>query len=137
MNVENNENLVERVINMVPAQMRAAVEKLAERPLSSGASLAETINQYSRTINTAAAARPDLDINLAECISRSLLSLLQDNWHSMDEQQRTVLQIACYYYIEEDDDQGDLESVYGFDDDAELLNAVLDCLGRSDLTVQI
>ena len=44
---------------------------------------------------------------------------------------------ACYYFVESDDQDGDLESVYGFDDDAEVLNEILELLNRPDLTVQI
>ena len=41
--------------------------------------------------------------------------------------------MACDYYIEEEDEEGDLDSVFGFDDDAELLNVVLNCKARERL----
>ena len=48
-----------------------------------------------------------------------------------------LIQAACYYFVENDDEDGDLQSVYGFDDDAELLNVILEHLDRPDLVIQI
>ena len=48
-----------------------------------------------------------------------------------------LIQAACYYFVENDDEDGDLQSVYGFDDDAELLNVILEHLDRPDLAIQI
>jgi hypothetical protein len=39
--------------------------------------------------------------------------------------------------VDPEDGDGDLESVVGFDDDAEVLNLVLDRLHRSELKVRI
>jgi hypothetical protein len=39
--------------------------------------------------------------------------------------------------VDPEDETGDLESVSGFDDDAEVLNLVLDALRRPDLKVRV
>jgi hypothetical protein len=39
------------------------------------------------------------------------------------------------YFVMRDDGEDDLHSPIGFDDDARVVNAVLDALGRSDLRV--
>ncbi len=50
---------------------------------------------------------------------------------------KRLIQAACYYFVENDDEESGIQSVYGFDDDAELLNVILEHLDRPDLVIQI
>ena len=45
------------------------------------------------------------------------------------------VQAAAIYLIEDEDDQGDLTSCIGFDDDAEVFNAVCKFLDHPELAV--
>ncbi len=51
--------------------------------------------------------------------------------------ERFAGQSARYYFAEKDDEESAIQSVYGFDDDAELLNVILEHLDRPDLVIQI
>lgn len=76
-------------------------------------------------------------MNLAECIGVSCFVLLNTLRPDTPEESRRLIQVACRYFVETEDGEGDLESVFGFDDDAEVLNAVVMKVGRSDLVVSI
>jgi len=76
-------------------------------------------------------------VNLAECIGTSCLVLLNTLGPDTPEESRRLIQVACRYFVETEDREGDLASVFGFDDDAEVLNAVAVKLGRPDLVVSI
>lgn len=95
------------------------------------------VDNYADDVGRAAARRGDLDINLADCVARCCNALLNEEWDGADDTGKRLIQAACHYFVESDDEDGDLESVYGFDDDAELLNEILKLMNRSDLAIQI
>jgi hypothetical protein len=46
--------------------------------------------------------------------------------------------VACCYYLRiEDDEDSDFDYVFGFDDDAEVLNLVLETIGEDELSILI
>ena len=94
------------------------------------------INDYADEIARVAKRRGDMDVNPANCIARCCLELLNERWDGEGDHRKRLIQAACYYYVENDDGDGDLQSVYGFDD-AELLNVILEHLDRPDLAIQI
>jgi hypothetical protein len=110
---------------------------LLRRPASTRERLVSDLDAYTRRIDASARRRPDLDVNLAEAILRSCRTLLDDDWANLSEEARRLVQLACEYYVDPDDEDGDLESVFGFDDDAEVVNLVLIELGRDDLQIRI
>jgi len=124
-------------ISELPDKLRQAVDRFCDLSLASKPALEALIEKYADDIEQAACNRGDLDVNLAECISRSCKTLLNEEWDRAEDFGKRLIQAACYYFVESDDQDGDLESVYGFDDDAEVLNEVLELLNRPDLTVQI
>ena len=77
-----------------------------------------------------------MDVNLADCSARCALTHLNGRWDGDGDHRKRLIKAACYYYVENDDEDGDLQSVYGFDD-AELLNVILEHLDRPDLAIQI
>ena len=76
-------------------------------------------------------------MHLAECIGRSCVALLDALRPDTPEESRRLVQLACRYLVETEDGKDDLGSVFGFDDDAEVLNAVVMKLGRPDLVVSV
>ena len=111
--------------------------ELYELPLNSNEQLVAAVESYSQVVTAAARSRSDLDINLADCIARCCLLLLAEHWYSADEHQRRLIQCACHYFIDDDDENSDLDSVFGFDDDAELMNLIVVQLDRPDLAIPI
>ena len=121
----------------LPENARILVEQLIQEDLVSSDELRFEIEKYSSKIDRFARKRADLDVNLAECIAQSCLALLDTLMHDSPVEHRRLMQVACRYFVEEDDEEGDLGSVFGFDDDAEVLNIVVRKLGRPDLEVQV
>ncbi len=49
--------------------------------------------------------------------------------------ERALMRGAVEYFLMAEDASGDLDDVMGFDDDARILNSVLERVGRKDLEV--
>ena len=124
-------------LNDLQEPLREAAGKYYEMPLSSKEALVSAVNTYADVIADAARRRGDLDINLADCIARCCLVLLAEHWDAASEHERRLVQCACHYFVDDEDEEGDLQSVYGFDDDAELVNVIVEQLGRPDLAIQV
>lgn len=127
----------ELFLEALPGALRESVSNFYKLPLTSKDELVALINDYAEEIAFAATRRGDLDVHLADCIHRCCHTLLVEHWDSEGDHRRRLIQTACYYFVENDDDEGDTESVYGFDDDAELINVILEYLERPDLAIQI
>ena len=127
----------ERLLEALPDTLRQSVSDFYILPLAPKRELISLINGYADEIARVAKRRGDLDVNLADCIARCCLTLLNEQWDDEGDHRKRLIQAACYYFVENDDDDVDLQSVYGFDDDAELLNAILEHLDRPDLAIQI
>lgn len=81
-------------------------------------------------------AGPVADVETAELIGNSLTGLL-DSDQNFDGDERSLIRGAVEYYLMTDDADGDLDDVLGFDDDARVLNAVLDRIGRPEFKVEL
>lgn len=127
----------EQLLEALSEALRRPVSDFYNLPLASKRDLIALINDYADEIARVANRRGDLDINLADCVARCCLTLLNEQWDGEGDHRKRLIQLACYYYVENDDEDGDLQSVYGFDDDAELLNVILEHLDRADLVIQI
>lgn len=87
------------------------------------------------------AAKKDdlLDVELVESLAQGCRDLLDevDANPAGDKYDRFRLltQVATRYFILEEDSDGDLDSVLGFDDDASVFNAIVRALDRASLKV--
>ncbi len=133
----SNDRMDGSLLEALPLEVRPLVEKLMREPLVPPDELRSELKSHEQQVDRAAAGRGDLDVNLAECIGRSCFVLLDALGPDTPEESRRLTQLACRYFVETEDREGDLGSVFGFDDDAEVLNAVAMKLGRPDLVVSI
>ncbi|MBX2799262.1 MAG: hypothetical protein KTR31_16425 [Myxococcales bacterium] len=69
-----------------------------------------------------------VDVPLVEALSAGMLELLADTVD--DDGARKLAQVAARYFVLSDDGDGDLSSPFGFDDDVEVFNAVVQTLGQ-------
>ena len=120
----------------VPEELSASVQELLARPALSHEDILADLDDYTSTIDAVSRQRADLDVHLAEMILRTCRTLLRDDWASLDPAQQSLVRLACLYYLDSDDADGDLESPFGFEDDALILNLVLDFIGRTELRVR-
>jgi hypothetical protein len=71
-------------------------------------------------------------VDAAEAIRlHTLLAEALDSWDDLDAEQRTVLSDAVTYLVRTDDEEDDLRSPIGFEDDAEVVEAALTKIRRS------
>ena len=70
------------------------------------------------------AARENEFIDAAEAIRlHILLAEALESWDRLDDEQRAVLADAVHYLVRMDDEEDDLRSPIGFEDDAEVVEA--------------
>ncbi len=98
--------------------------------------LRERSDDYLQWAKDQAAQSAAVDLDTAERIAGVLASLL-DEPDRYDDEARALLAGATSYFVDADDDSNDLTDALGFDDDARVLNAVLDAIGRRDLRIEL
>jgi uncharacterized membrane protein YkvA (DUF1232 family) len=78
-----------------------------------------------------------VDFALAEELAKRSVKLLERSAPDPSEANRQLIQAAVRYFVENDDAEDDLNSVVGFNDDAQVMNAVATYLGYPDLLVHL
>lgn len=80
-------------------------------------------------------AAPQTDIDTAEMVAKSLSTLITSEL-SFEASDRLLIRGAVEYFLLHDDASSDLEDPLGFDDDARVVNSVLERIGRPELKIQ-
>lgn len=135
MNLQR-EREIEVLFESLPRAVRKVMRDFYDQPLLPKDELTGLLEQYGSRIQNAAEYRGDVDAQLADRISRCCTRLLREQWDVEALESKRLIQAACLYYVEIDDGDGDMASAYGLDDDAKLLNFVVEHLGRPDLVIQ-
>ena len=104
-------------------EARSVAELLADR---------DRVEAHRRVIETAVEDGTALDGELADRIAGVLVDLLGNaaRWSFVE---RRVLAGAVEYFVQNDDDDRDFASDHGLEDDARVVAAVCEALGRPDL----
>jgi uncharacterized membrane protein YkvA (DUF1232 family) len=74
---------------------------------------------------------------MAEAIGESLRGLLDHVAAEGDEEAHRLVHAAVRYFVMEEDAESDMDSLIGFDDDAEIVTEVAEALDRPDLAVEM
>jgi hypothetical protein len=98
--------------------------------------LRQAVADHLAFVSEAATRAASVDLETATAIADALAVVLADP-ASLGVEERALLRGAAEYFIRRDDGADDLADAIGFDDDARVLNRVLDALGRSELTVSL
>ncbi len=108
-------------------EARSVDELLADR---------DRVRSHLRVIERAIEEGQALEGALAEPIAGSLIALLDDadDWSFV---QRRVLAGAVEYFLRTDDTSSDFASDHGLEDDARVVLAVGDALGRDDVVTRL
>lgn len=93
--------------------------------------LKEKVQRQLRVLKIRSRNNDQVDFTLAEEIANGLVKLIDD----VSDADFPHVQAACTYFTSNDDALPDLESIAGFDDDAQVFNAVCAHLNRKDLEV--
>jgi hypothetical protein len=131
------DQILNRISDEISVGTKDLVKDLFAAEQMTSEELVRAISKHDGKIEEVGRTRQDIDVNLAHAISQVCLRLLNENWAQATDLERKLIQMACCYYFEDDDDGGDFDSVFGFDDDAQVLNIVLECIGREDSLIQI
>ena len=98
--------------------------------------LIDHVTAHLNVVRAAAAERDFIDVRLAEQIVAVLTVLLAEA-DDYTARERALLAGAARYFTDANDENRDLFSPTGFDDDVEVLNAVCKYVGRTDLTTHL
>lgn len=94
------------------------------------------VEYHVQAIRLAARRNEFLDVAAAERLGATLVALL-DQYPTYPEQHQALIAGAARYFAREQDVDPDTTSLLGLDDDALVLNFVLDAIGQPELKVQL
>ena len=95
------------------------------------------VTGYQDHLAIQARSREFLDTSTANQLAQVSLKLLDTVTEETPPGDQLLIQAAVRYFVLEEDAEGDLESVTGFDDDVEIMNAVLRLLGRDPWVIKL
>ena len=98
--------------------------------------LKEEVKTHLLKMEHALSRNEFLDINTARKIARILAVLLKD-YDQFPTELKALVVGATIYFIQDQDIEPDTSSILGLDDDVQVINYVLDKIGRSELKVSI
>ena len=113
----------------IPTNAAELWARLLTEELVDVADLRREVTAYQEFIADQSKHREFVDRSTAETIAGVLLRLLKTVGPKTSGEHRRAIQAAVRYFVIKNDAEGDLESVTGFDDDVEVMNAVLRHLG--------
>lgn len=118
-------------------RLESALEPLCMAvPAAEVARLSACVAGHLQVIKEALRQNEFLDLELAEAVTNALLALLAD-YAQCPADHQALIAGACRYFVRMDDIKPDTASILGLDDDAEVLNYVLETIGRTDLKVEV
>ena len=120
----------------LPPDLRAHFDRCVAAPVPPAAELPQLVRDHLAEMQRAARQSETLPVDLAEDISRGLLTLLADA-AGLSPDELALVHGAARYFIASDDARPDLEGPLGLDDDATVFNYVVAQIGRSDLEVEL
>jgi len=121
----------------LPSNVREIFEEMCEAlPREEAWALAPAVRDHARAVRSAQKANEFLDADTAEQIASALIAILMDYDSFKDDHKRLIIG-AIRYFVTSQDAEADLTSILGFEDDALVLNYVLEIIGREDLKVAV
>lgn len=117
----------------LPPETVPAYTAYLEAPVTSRPQLRRMLDTYLRQLRDASGENEFLDTDLARRLADGLLSMLEQ----ADDDRLAHVQAAVRYFVETEDVEHDLQSMLGFDDDAQVFNAVCRHLGRPEWEVTL
>lgn len=126
--------MVEEVLH--PGELNQFVSACVPTTAEELTKLRQAVADHLAYVTEAASRSNAVDVDTATAIAVALTTVLADPG-ALDTEGRALLRGAAEYFIRRDDGADDLTDAIGFDDDARVLNRVLEVLGRTELTVEL
>jgi hypothetical protein len=130
---ENGTEPTERVLGSIDPEAAELMRGYLALPIVSAELLSDQVAQYYKQIEGFANAGEVVDVELAADLTRWCARLLDEIDDAMPESTIRLIQAAVRYFVNFEDADGDLESLIGLDDDAEILEAVAVTTGLSHI----
>ena len=91
-------------------------------------------DEYLKLVHNVYLKNGFINYPLAEAI-HGTIHILHKEWDTIPAHARSWCRGMINYFVMSDDEEDDLNSPIGFDDDAEIMNACLNFAGRHDLCI--
>jgi uncharacterized membrane protein YkvA (DUF1232 family) len=98
--------------------------------------LRQSIEKHMIIIMAETSQNEFINVSLAEKI-KDICLLLIEEFNDKTLEEKRYISATVNYFISKDDEEEDLFSPLGFDDDAEILNECLKLIGKESLTIDI
>lgn len=132
-------DLQQALSEQIPSEIAALIAPLFHTEPLPVDELRRQVVAYRRAIAVAEKTRewPDMDARMGDACGVACLALLDAIGPSPDAEQHLLLHIAVRYFVTADDDEDDLDSLVGFDDDALVVNACARLLGQDAAVIPL
>jgi uncharacterized membrane protein YkvA (DUF1232 family) len=98
--------------------------------------LQTAVNSHVETVRSALRYNEFLDLAVVEQ-SAEVLDLLLMEYQSFSPEHQRLISGAAYYFVNKADAEPDTESLFGFEDDIQVINYVLDTVDCRELKIQV
>jgi len=128
---------VRGVIENLPKDSADFFQRLLAEPTLDAGDLWMMVRGHLVALREAEEAEELLDGRLGKALAEASEQLLYRFSDEDSEDARLLIQAAIRYFVLNEDAEGDMDSLVGFDDDAQVFNVVVETLGHEDLAVTV
>jgi len=121
------------VLGAAPPAVAALLKQFIEGPFREVLELRRDIRAYVEKLETISKKTEFLDLVLARRVATQCESLLDGLGPDSSKEHRQLIQAAVQYFIENEDEENDIESPIGFDDDLEVVELIAREIDRADI----
>lgn len=125
--------MIDMQFSQFDPKTRRIAEQLAGEALVSAPVLADELQQYVEELGRQSAHQAFVDHDVAKRIAGLCWQLLDALPAEPDERQHRLTQLAINYFVLAEDARDDNHSLGGFDDDLQVVTAVVNALGLGHL----
>lgn len=98
--------------------------------------LTKLVNDYVDLTKKSLSKNEFIDIASAEKLAE-ISHFLISTFETFTKEQKSLAVASIYYFVESDDDEHDFDSMFGFEDDIEVMNRVLEKLDLYEKKIEI
>ena len=109
---------------------------LSEKRNDDKTHLIKLVNNYVSLAKKSLSKNEFIDIESAEKLAETSHFLIS-RFDKFTIEQKSLAVASIYYFVESDDNEHDFDSMFGFEDDIEVMNRILDKLELSEKKIEI
>jgi len=98
--------------------------------------LSNLVNDYVELAKHSLSKNEFIDIASAEKLAETSHFLIS-RFDKFTIEQKSLAVASIYYFVESDDDEHDFDSMFGFEDDVDVMNRILEILELSEKKIEI